>query len=320
MKPNVVVIDGHTMNPGDLDWAPLAALGELTVHDRTPAEQVEARLREAEAVLTNKVPFDAARLAALPKLRYLGVTATGYNIIDTAAAKARGVKVTNVPAYSTDSVAQHTAALMLELARHTADHARAVADGRWPAHPDFCLPVAPVIELTGKTLGLIGCGAIGGAFAKIAAAMGMRIVAHTRSGRAQGEGFEVEAVSLDQLFDEADVISLHCPLTPDTRHVINHARLRQMKRSAFVINTARGPLIDNAALAAALRDEQIAGAALDVLDTEPPPADDPLLGAPRCVITGHVAWYAREARQRLLDQAAANLRAFLEGEPINVVN
>jgi glycerate dehydrogenase len=318
--PQIVVIDGHTLNPGDLDFSPLAELGELVVHERTAPPQVEARLREAEAVLTNKVPFDAARFDALPALRYLGVTATGYNIIDTAAAKRHGVTVTNVPTYGTDSVAQHTIALMLERARHLTAHLQAVAEGRWVGSADWCLPVAPVVELTGKTLGVVGYGRIGAAVAKIAAAMGMRIVAHTRSGSASGAGFVVEPVSLDTLFAESDVISLHCPLTEETRHLVNAARLQQMKPSALLINTSRGPLIDRDALAAALREEQIAGAALDVLDEEPPPADDPLPAAPRCVITGHVAWWAREARQRLLDQSVTNLRAFLQGEPINVVS
>jgi len=319
VSPRIVVIDGHTLNPGDLDFSPLAALGELVVHERTASADVLPRLEGAEAVLTNKVPFDAARFAALPALRYVGVTATGYNIIDTDAAAAHGVTVTNVPSYGTDSVAQHTAALMLELARHMAAHARAVDEGRWVHSADWCLPVAPVVELSGKTLGLIGCGAIGGAVAKIAAAMGMRIIAHTRSGQAQGDGFEIESVALDTLFAESDVISLHCPLTEQTRHVVDAARLEQIKPTAFLINTSRGPLIDRDALAAALRGERIAGAALDVLDDEPPPADDPLLGAPNCVITGHVAWWAREARQRLLDQTVSNLRAWLDGEPINVV-
>jgi len=319
VNPRIVVIDGHTLNPGDLDFSPLAALGELVLHERTAPADVVPRLEGIEAVLTNKVPFDAARFAALPALRYVGVTATGYNIIDTGAAAAHGVTVTNVPSYGTDSVAQHTAALMLELARHTAAHLRAVAEGRWTNHADWCLPVAPVVELSGKTLGLIGCGAIGGAVAKIAAAMGMRIIAHTRSGSARAQGVAVQAVALETLFTESDVISLHCPLTDQTRHVVDRTRLEQMKPSAFLINTSRGPLIDRDALAGALREQRIAGAALDVLDDEPPPAEDPLLSAPNCAITGHVAWWAREARQRLLDQSVANLRAWLDGELINVV-
>lgn len=319
MKPNIVVIDGHTMNPGDLDWAPLEAIGTLTVHPRTPEDQVVERLAEADAVLTNKVPFDAKRLAALPRLRYIGVTATGYNIIDTDAAARQDITVTNVPAYSTDTVAQHTIALLLELARHTAAHGRAVAEGQWVNHDDFSFTVAPIMELTGKTMGLVGFGQIGRATAKIAAAMGMRLLVHTRTPPRDDDGLGIETASLDKLFAKSDVLSLHCPLTPETKHLVSASRLATMKRSAFVINTGRGPLIDAAALAEALKRGTIAGAAVDVLDAEPPPADDPLLSAPNCLITPHVAWTAREARQRLLDQAAANLRAFLDGRPLNVV-
>jgi len=322
VSTRIVVIDGHTLNPGDLSWGGLAALGDLTVHDRTPPELAAERLADAAAVLTNKVPFDAARFASLPELRYIGVTATGYNIIDTAAAAAHGVTVTNVPTYGTDSVAQHTIALMLELARNTAAHARAVAEGRWTAGADWCLPAAPVAELAGKTLGLVGLGHIGLAVARVGAAMGMRIIAYTPSRKPidPQEGVAIEYVGLDTLFAESDVVSLHCPLTPGSRHLVNAKRLETMKRSAFLINTSRGPLLDASAVAAALRKGRIAGVAVDVLDAEPPPADDPLLRAPRCVATGHVAWYAREARQRLMDQAVANLRAFQEGSPTNVVS
>lgn len=322
MSARIVVIDGHTLNPGDLSWDDLAALADLAVHDRTPPDQVNDRLADADAVFTNKVPFDAARFAALPRLKYVGVTATGYNVIDTAAAREHGVTVTNVPNYGTQAVAQHTIALVLELANQTSAHARAVAQGGWSSGDDWCLPVAPTVELAGKTLGLVGLGRIGLAVARIGGALGMRIIAHTPTRRPidPSEGVAVEYVDLDTLFAQADVVSLHCPLTPQSERMVNAARLASMKPSAFVVNTSRGPLIDPVALAAALRDGVIAGAAVDVLDTEPPPADDPLLSAPRCVVTGHVAWYAREARQRLMDQAVANYRAFRDGELINVVS
>lgn len=317
MVERIVVIDGWSANPGDLDWSPLAELGELVVYERTGPGQVLERLDGASCVLTNKVSFDAARLAALPRLRYIGVTATGCNIIDSAAAGAAGVTVTNVPAYSTASVAEHTVSLMLELARHTAAHARAVADGGW-GRGDWCLPVAPIVELSGRTLGLVGLGDIGSAVARIGQAMGMKVLAHTRSRRPV-DGVAVRFVELDELFALADVLSLHCPLTDATRHLVDGRRLAAMKPGAWVINTSRGPLVDAGALAAALREGTITGAAVDVLDVEPPPADDPLLGAPNCVITGHVAWWAREARARLVATAVENLRRFLAGEAVNVV-
>ncbi len=322
MTVRIVVIDGQTLNPGDLSWDPLRELGEVTLYDRTEPRDVMERLSDAAAVFTNKVPFDAGRLAALPALRYIGVTATGYNIIDTAAAGARGVTVTNVPTYGTDTVAQHTIALMLELARNTAAHAQAVAQGGWNEASGWCLPVGPVVELSGKTLGMVGFGRIGLATARIAQAMGMRVIAFTpsRTPIDPSSGVSVSYAGLDTVFAEADVLSLHCPLTPETHHVVNAERLGTMKRSAFVVNTSRGALIDSHALAAALRAGAIAGAAVDVLEHEPPAMDEPLLAAPRCVITGHVAWYAREARQRLMDQAVENLRGYLAGRAVNVVS
>jgi glycerate dehydrogenase len=322
LSESIVVLDGYTLNPGDLSWDGFAALGHLTVHDRTPAGAILDRAAGASAVLTNKTPLTAETIAALPDLRYIGVLATGYNVVDIKAARAKQIPVCNVPTYGTDTVAQHATALMLEMARHTAEHARAVAEGRWSASEDWCFTVAPIVELSGRTLGIVGLGRIGLALARIAQAMGMRIIAHDayQMNPQQLGGVAVAYTSLDTLFAEADVVSLHCPLTPDTDRLVNAARLQAMKRGAFIINTSRGPLIDNAALADALRRGVIAGAALDVLDVEPPPADNPLLTAPHCLITPHVAWYAREARQRLLDTAVDNLRAFFKGAPQNVVN
>jgi glycerate dehydrogenase len=322
MSGSIVVLDGYTLNPGDLSWKALEALGNVTVFDRTPADKIIARAAGAPAVLINKAPLSAATIAALPDLKYIGVLATGYNVVDIKAAKERGIPVCNVPTYGTDTVAQHATSLMLEMARHTADHARAVAQGQWAASADWCFTVAPIVELTGRTLGIVGLGRIGLAFARIAQAMGMRIIAHDayHMNEEQLGGVRVTYTTLDAVFSESDVVTLHCPLTPETDRLINAERLKTMKRTAFLINTSRGPLVDNAALADALRKGVIAGAAVDVLDVEPPPPDHPLLSAPRCIVTPHVAWYAREARQRLMDTAIENLRAFRAGTPQNVVN
>ena len=261
-------------------------------------------------------------LTALPALRYVGVLATGYNTVDLATARARGVTVTNTPAYASTSVAQHAAAMMLDLARGLTRHASAVRAGEWSRGPDWCLPLTSIFELGGRTLGLVGLGAIGIELAKIAAALGMRVVAYDPAFPPPDrlEGVAVEPVSLEALLETADVVSLHCPLTDATHHIIDAARLARMKQSALVINTSRGPLIDEGALAAALRDGVIAGAALDVLETEPPAADNPLIAAPNCLVTPHVAWHSIEARRRLIQIAADNLAAFLHGSPRNVVS
>lgn len=321
MSDRIVVLDGYTTNPGDLDWSPLAALGTLDVFDRTPEALVAQRVGDAPYVLLNKAPLTGEIIPALPALRYVGVLATGYNTVDLSAAKARGITVTNTPAYASVSVAQHAAAMMLDLARKLTLHADAVRDGAWSRSPDWCLPLGPIFELTGRTLGLVGLGAIGIELARIAAALGMRVVAcdpaflpSERLG-----GVAVAPVSLDTLIEISDVVSLHCPLTEATHHLLDAARLARMKPSALVINTSRGPLIDEAALAAALRSGGIGGAALDVLETEPPAADNPLIGAPNCLVTPHVAWHAIEARRRLIQIAADNLAAFLQGAPRNVV-
>jgi glycerate dehydrogenase len=314
----IVVLDGYAANPGDLDWAPLAELGELTVYERTPAELTLARAAGAQAVLTNKVVLGAAELAALPALRYIGVLATGYNVVDTVVARERGITVSNVPAYSTPSVAQHVFALLLELTRGAGRHAALERSGRWSAAPDFCFWEGPQVELAGLTIGIVGFGAIGQAVARIALAFGMRVLVNTRRP-APALWPDLTFVDLDRLITEADVVSLHCPLTEETRGMVDAARLARMKPSACLINTGRGPLVDETALAAALHTGQIAGAGLDVLAQEPPPADHLLLTAPNCVITPHLAWATTAARQRLMATAVANLRAFLAGQAQNLV-
>lgn len=311
----IVVLDSHTLNPGDLSWDALRALGPCTLHDRTAAADIVPRLRGATLALTNKVPLRAETLAQLPDLRYIGVLATGYNVVDTAAARARGIPVTNVPAYGTASVAQHTLALLLELANGAGHHAATIRAGRWAASPDWCYWDRPLTELDGLTLGLIGYGRIGRAVAALARAFGLKVIVHTRTPVPDAEN-----VSLDDLLRRSDIVSLHCPLTADNQGLINAARLALMKPTAFLLNTSRGPLIVEADLARALHEGRIAGAALDVLSTEPPAADNPLLAAPNCVITPHLAWATRAARQRLMTVAVANVRAFLAGTPQNVVN
>ena len=311
----IVVLDSHTLNPGDLSWDALRALGPYTLHDRTATADIVPRLRGATVALTNKVPLRAETLAQLPDLRYIGVLATGYNVVDTAAARMRGIPVTNIPAYGTTSVAQHTLALLLELANGVGHHAATVRAGRWVTSSDWCYWDRPLTELDGLTLGLIGYGRIGRAVATLARAFGLKIIMHTRTPVPDAEN-----VSLDELLRRSDIVSLHCPLTADNQGLINAARLAPLKPTAFLINTSRGPLIVEADLARALAEKRIAGAALDVLSAEPPTADNPLLAAPNCVITPHLAWATRAARQRLMTVAVANVRAFLAGTPQNVVN
>lgn len=314
----IVVLDGYAANPGDLDWGPLAALGELIVHPRTPAELTVARAAGAEVLLTNKTVLGERELAALPGLRYIGVLATGYNVVDVAAAAARGIAVTNVPAYSTESVAQLVFALLLELTRGAGRHAALVRAGRWSSCPDYAFWEGEQVELAGLTFGIVGFGAIGKAVARIAQAFAMEVLVHTRSP-APAAFPDVTFVDVDELFRRADVVSLHCPLNDATRHLVNAGRLALMKPGAYLLNTGRGPLVDEAALAAALHAGKLAGAGLDVLAQEPPPADNPLLTAPNCVITPHLAWATLAARRRLLGTAVANLAAFLAGQPQNLV-
>jgi len=307
---NIVVLDGYTLNPGDLSWDPLRKLGSCEIYDRSSRDEIVPRSASAEIVLTNKVVLNRAYMSAVPRLKYIGVTATGYNIVDVAAARERNIIVTNVPTYGTKSVAQMTIALLLELTQHIGHHAQTVRDGRWTRSPDFCYWDYPLVELDGLTMGIIGYGRIGQAVGELAQAFGMKVIAHSRKSSAQ---------ELEQLFRASDVISLHCPLTPETKHLINKERLAWMKPSALLLNTSRGPLIDEAALAEALNEGRIAGAGLDVLAVEPPPADNPLFTAKNCFITPHIAWATRAARSRLMDASIENVRAFLSGKPKNVV-
>jgi glycerate dehydrogenase len=325
----IVVLDGHTACPGGedpldaLSWAPLSSLApSFTVHPRTPASETVARCAGADVVLTNKAPLSREALTALRPLglKYVGVLATGHNIVDSAAARELGIVVANVPGYSTMSVAQHALALLMELSNHVGAAAADVRGGGWARCPDFSYWAAPTHELAGRTLGILGFGEIGSALGRVCAALGMRVLAHKRAWAAPPPpGVEV-AASLEDLLARADVLSLHCPLTDATRHVIDARALAAMKRTALLINTSRGPLVDEAALARALNEGVIAGAALDVLSQEPPAPDNPLLAAKNCIVTPHVAWASVQARQRLLECAAKNVAAFAGGEPTNVVN
>ena len=314
----IVVLDGHTLNPGDLSWDKLRALGSCELHARSAPDEVVPRAQGAEAILTNKVVIDRATIEALPQLQYIGVTATGFNIVDVAAARERNIPVANVPAYGTASVAQATFALLLELTNRVGHHAQTVREGRWSRSPDFCYSDFPLIELNTLTLGIIGFGRIGREVAKLARAFGMKTIANARAERSPEDG--VTFVPLDQLLRESDVISLHCPLTPETNGLINAQRLALMKPTAFLLNTSRGPLIVEDDLGRALHEGRIGGAGLDVLSIEPPAANNPLYNAPNCYITPHIAWATRAARQRLMDVTVENLRAFLAGKPQNVVN
>ncbi len=313
----IVVLDGYTLNPGDLSWDGLQKLGQCAIHDRIALDQVVATAAEADVVLTNKVPITAEQMRQLPQLKYIGVTATGYNIVDVAAARERKIAVTNIPAYGTRSVAQMTFALLLELTQHAGHHAQTVREGRWSKCPDFCYADYPLIELDGLTMGIIGFGRIGQAVADLAAAFGMQVQILARS---QKEHPRFQFVDERTLFGTSDVISLHCPLTPETRHLINAERLSWMKPTAFLLNTSRGPLVDEPALAAALNEGRMAGAGLDVLAVEPPSPNNPLLQAKNCLVTPHIAWATHAARTRLMAMAVANVEAFLRGKPQNVVN
>ena len=315
----IVVLDGYTLNPGDLSWAGLEALGPCVIHERTPADQIAERCQDADIVFTNKVALGRADMDRLPRLRYIGVLATGYNVVDVATAKERGIVVTNIPTYGTRSVAQMTFALLLELTQHIGHHAQTVHDGRWTQSKDFCYWDFPLVELEGLTLGLVGLGRIGRAVAEVALAFGMKVLAHDAFAPAVPVT-GVTMVDLETLFSQSDVVSLHCPLTADNKGLVNAARLRLMKPSAFLINTSRGPLVNEADLAVVLNAGRIAGAGLDVLAVEPPRPDNPLLTAKNCLITPHIAWATAAARRRLMDIAVGNLRAFLGGAPVNRVN
>jgi len=316
----LVIVDGYALNPGDLSWSALEALGEVMYYDRTAKSEIVARAADAEAILTNKVALDRQTLEQLPELKYIGVTATGYNIIDVDYARQRGIVVTNVPGYSTPSVAQLTFALLLEHCHHVQRHSDSVLEGNWSRSPDFSFWDYPLVELSGKKLGIIGFGDIGQQVADIAAAFGMSILAHSRTQTDQSHRKNFRWVELDELLEQADVVSLHCPLTPQTQGMINRVALAKMKPTAFLVNTSRGPLIVEEDLAAALNGGQIAGAGLDVLSTEPPASGNPLFAAKNCFITPHIGWATQEARARLMDQVVANLKDYLAGNPSNIVN
>lgn len=314
----IVVLDGYTLNPGDLRWDPLSALGELTVHERTPRAAIVSRSREAPILLTNKTPVTGDAIAALPGLRYIGVLATGYNIVDVGAARARGITVTNVPSYATMSVAQAVFAHLFMLTHRMGHHTDAVRQGRWSDAADFSFRDFPLVELSGQTMGIVGFGRIGRAVGDAARAFGMEVLASR--GAPEGElPSWVRRASLEELFTMSDVVSLHCPLTPATTGLVNRERLALMKPVAYLINTSRGPLVDEGALAEALNTGRIAGAGLDVLSVEPPPRDNPLLSAKNCFITPHFAWATVAARARLLQEAADNVKAFLAGKERNGV-
>lgn len=316
----IVVLDGYTLNPGDLTWDRIKKLGEVELYDHTPFEKTVERAKDAEIVFTNKTPLGEAELSQLDGLKYIGVLATGYNVVDTEAAKKRNIIVTNIPTYGTKSVAQMTFALLLEMTQHVQHHSDMVHDGEWTKCRDFCFWKYPLIELDGKTIGIIGFGRIGQAVADVAEAFGMKVIGYDNYKSDQTGRKNFKWAELDELLSESDVVSLHCPLFPETKGIINKESLGKMKNTAFLINTSRGPLIVDEDLANALNSGVIAGAALDVLSVEPPKADNPLLKAKNCYVTPHISWATKEARARLMDIAADNLEAFLSGSPVNVVN
>jgi glycerate dehydrogenase len=316
----IVVLDGHTLNPGDNPWDEVAALGTLQVYPRTPADLVVARARDADIILTNKTPLSAASIAALPRLRFIAVMATGYNIVDVAAARRRGIPVSNVPEYGTDSVAQFVFALLLTHCHHVARHDGAVRAGRWEASGDFCFWETPLVELAGLVMGIVGFGRIGRRVGQIAHALGMSVLAHDVVPAPPPAYAPFAWSGLEEVFAQADVVTLHCPQTPGNAGFVDAARLARMKPTALLINTSRGGLVDAESLAEALGRGAIAGAALDVAPTEPLPADSPLLGAPNLLLTPHIAWATQAARRRLMQMTAGNVSSFLQGEPANLAN
>ena len=315
----IVVLDGYGVNPGDLSWEKLEELGELTVYERTAPEEVLTRTEDAEIVLTNKVVLSADVLCKLPKLKYIGVLATGYNVVDTEAARAQGVAVTNIPAYSTDSVVQMTFAHILNITNRVAHYARENREGKWARSKDFCYWDTPLLELSGLTLGVVGLGNIGMKVARVARTLGMEVYAATsKSSSSLPEG--IQKTTFKGLLGVCDILTLHCPLTPDTRELVNAKTLGMMKRGAVVINTGRGPLVNEDDVAEALRSGQLAAYGADVMCQEPPREDNPLLAEPNAFITPHVAWATIDARRRLMKIAADNIKAFVEGKPVNVVD
>ncbi|GAB3888793.1 D-2-hydroxyacid dehydrogenase [Spirosoma agri] len=316
----IVVLDGYTLNPGDISWKELEKLGELTVYDRTAADDVVERAQDAEIIFTNKVPLGEDVLAKLPKLKFIGILATGYNIVNTDVAKKNGVIVSNVPGYSTASVVQLSFALLLELTLHVQRHSDSVMDGKWARSADFCFWDYPLIELADKTMGIIGFGSIGEKVADAATAFGMNVIGSKRHRTDQSHRKNFKWAEIPELLAQSDVVSIHAPLTPETQGLINKENLALMKPTAFLLNTSRGPLVVDQDLADALNNGVIAGAGIDVLSKEPPAADNPLFKAKNCLITPHIAWATKEARTRLMAITVDNLSAFINGNPVNVVN
>lgn len=318
----VVVLDGFTLNPGDLSWDGIKQFGELTVFDRTPYNDKEIvnNIGDAEIVFTNKTPINRSVIDSCPNLNYIGVLATGFNIIDTEYAKQKDITVTNVPDYSSTAVAQFTLALLLEMCHHVGEHNNAVKNGDWVSSKDFSFWNYPLIELVGKTMGIVGFGKIGKATAKLALAFGLKIKVYNRTVYSEFENDHLRFVTLDELLSTADIISLHCPLTPETEKMINQKSIAQIKDGAMLINTSRGPLINEEDLVIALNNGKISAAALDVISSEPMEADNPLLKAKNCIITPHIAWAPKEARMRLMQTTIENLKAYLGGNPKNLVN
>ncbi len=316
----IVVLDGYTLNPGDISWEGLEALGEVTVYDRTKPEEVVERIGDAEVVYTNKTPITRDTLNQCGNIRFIGVLATGYNIIDIEAAKEKGIPVSNIPTYGTAAVSQFAIALLLELCHHIGEHSDAVKNGEWTSNPDWCFWKYPLVELAGKTMGIVGFGRIGQDTGKIAQALGMKVLAFDAYKRPELESETCRYADLDTLLAESDVISLHCPLFPDTEGIINKDTIAKMKTGVMIINDSRGPLIVEEDLRDALNSGKVAGAALDVVSTEPIKMDNPLLSAKNVILTPHIAWAPKESRQRLMDIAVENLQCFVDGAPQNVVN
>lgn len=316
----IVILDGYSLNPGDLSWNPLKHLGDLTIYDRTAESQIIERIKDADYVYTNKTPISKAAIEAAKHLKWIGVLATGYNVVDVTAASKKKIPVCNVPTYGTTTVAQYVFALLLELCHHVAAHHESVRAGQWTKNLDFCYWNHPLIELSGKTMGIVGMGRIGQQTAKIAQAFGMKVLAHSRTPKPELMSETLEFCDLKTLFRTADVISLHCPLVSETQGIINAAALAMMKENVLIINTARGPLVDEIAMQAALNKEEIGGYACDVVSKEPIEADNPLLDAKNCIITPHIAWATKEARVRLMETAIENLVSYTKGHTVNAVN
>lgn len=318
--PKIVVLDGYAANPGDLSWEPIERLGNLTVYERTPADKIMERISGADYIFTNKVPLNQEAIDSVPNLKWIGVLATGYNIVDVAHARKKGIPVANIPAYSTATVVQNVFALLLHICHHAGDHAAAVSAGKWAESPDFCFWDYPQIELADKTMGIVGFGDIGKRVASVAQTFGMKLLIHTPHPDFHLETASLRFTSMEHLLAESDIISLHCPLTKTTENIIDKAALSRMKNTAILINTGRGPLIVEQDLADALNQGEILAAGLDVLRKEPPEKNNPLFSAKNCFITPHVSWSSYEARVRLMDIAVQNITSYLEGNPVNIVN